>query len=57
VEPARLRATLNRAHERLEQRGFQNRGADRLKAVASEIQIGAPMGICEPSRSGGATTS
>jgi two-component system LytT family response regulator len=44
VEPARLRATLNRAHERLEQADFRPAEADRLKAVASEIQIGAPTG-------------
>jgi two-component system LytT family response regulator len=44
VEPARLRATLNRAHERLEQEDFRPAEADRLKAVASEIQMGAPMG-------------
>jgi two-component system LytT family response regulator len=44
VEPARLRATLNRAHERLEQTDFRPAEADRLKAVASEIQIGAPTG-------------
>jgi two-component system LytT family response regulator len=44
VEPARLRATLNRAHERLEQADFRPAEAERLKAVASEIQIGAPTG-------------
>jgi len=44
VEPPRLRATLNRAHERLEQADFRPAEADRLKAVASEIQLGAPTG-------------
>jgi two-component system LytT family response regulator len=44
VESSRLRATLNRAHERLEQADFRPAEADRLRAVASEIQIGAPAG-------------
>jgi two-component system LytT family response regulator len=44
VEPARLRATLNRAHDRLEQADFRPAEAERLKAVASEIQIGPPVG-------------
>ena len=44
VEPDRLRATLNRAHERLEQADFRPAEADRLKAVASEIQLAAPAG-------------
>jgi two-component system LytT family response regulator len=44
VEPARLRAMLNRAHERLEQADFWPAEADRLKAVASEIQLAAPAG-------------
>jgi two-component system LytT family response regulator len=44
VEPARLRATLNRAHERLEQADFRPAEAERLKAVASEIHLGTPMG-------------
>jgi two-component system LytT family response regulator len=44
VEPERLRATLNRAHERLEQADFRPAEAERLKAVASEIQIGGPLG-------------
>lgn len=44
VDPARLRATLNRAHERLEQADFRPAEADRLKAVASEIQLTVPTG-------------
>jgi two-component system LytT family response regulator len=44
VEPARLRAMLNRAHERLEHADFRPAEAERLKAVASEMQVGAPLG-------------
>jgi two-component system LytT family response regulator len=44
VDPRRLRATLNRAHERLERADYRPAEAERLKAVASEIQIGAPAG-------------
>jgi DNA-binding LytR/AlgR family response regulator len=44
VEPARLRATLNRAHERLEQADLLPAEAERLKAAASEIHLGAPTG-------------
>jgi two-component system LytT family response regulator len=44
VDPARLRATLNRAHERLEQADFRPAEAERLKAAASEIQLGTPSG-------------
>jgi two-component system, LytTR family, response regulator len=44
VEPSRLRATLNRAHERLEHADFRPAEAERIKAVASEIQLGAPAG-------------
>ena len=39
-----MRATLNRAHERLEHADFGAAEAERLKAVASEIQIGASTG-------------
>jgi two-component system LytT family response regulator len=45
VEPARLRATLNRAHERLEQSDFRPAETERLKAAASEISLGAPSGF------------
>jgi len=44
VDPARLRATLARAHERLEHADFRPAEAERLKAVASELQIGTPIG-------------
>jgi two-component system LytT family response regulator len=44
VEPARLRATLNRAHERLEQTDFRPAEAERLKAAAEEIHLGTPSG-------------
>jgi len=44
VEPSRLRATLNRAHERLEHADFRPAEAERLKAVASEMQLGASAG-------------
>ena len=44
VDPGRLRATLNRAHDRLEQADFRPAEADRLKAVASEIQLTGPTG-------------
>ena len=44
VEPGRLRATLNRAHERLEHADFRPAEAERLKAVASELQPGASIG-------------
>lgn len=42
VDPRRLRATINRAHERLERTDFRPAEAERLKAVASEIQLGPP---------------
>jgi two-component system LytT family response regulator len=44
VEPERLRATLNRAHERLEHADFRPAEAERLKAVVSELQLGGPVG-------------
>src|SRR4051812_8424138 len=44
VEPQRLRATLNRAHERLEQADFRPAEAERLKAVASEMQVTGSTG-------------
>jgi two-component system LytT family response regulator len=39
VEPARLRRTINRAHERLEQADFLPSEAERLKAVAEEVVL------------------
>ena len=44
VDPRRLRATLDRAHERLEHGDFRRAEAERLKTVASEIRIGEPAG-------------
>ena len=44
VDPRRLRATLDRAHERLEDGDFRRAEAERLKTVASEIRIGEPAG-------------
>ncbi|MBL8959504.1 MAG: response regulator transcription factor [Gemmatimonadetes bacterium] len=41
VDPVRLRLTINRALERLEQADFRPAEADRLKAVAEEVQVGA----------------
>jgi two-component system LytT family response regulator len=44
VDFVRLRVTLARAHERLEQADFRATEAERLKAVASDIRIGPPAG-------------
>jgi two-component system LytT family response regulator len=42
VEPARLRETIDRAHERLEHAELRPAEIDRLKAVAEEAALGAP---------------
>ena len=44
VDPARLRATLNRAHERLEHADFPPAEAARVKAAAEEIAAGERAG-------------
>ncbi len=42
VDPVRLRLTLNRALERLEQADYKPAEVARLKAVAEEVDLGAP---------------
>jgi two-component system LytT family response regulator len=44
VELKRLRLTLQRAHERLEQADFRSAEAERLQSVAREVQLGEPPG-------------
>jgi two-component system LytT family response regulator len=45
VDPARLRLTLNRAHERLEQADFRSAETERLKAVAEDAALTSAGGF------------
>ena len=47
IEKARLRETLNRAHERLEQTDFRETGAANLKAAVADYEETAPKTLLE----------
>ena len=44
VDPARLRATLQRVHERLERADYRPGEADRVRGVAADVEVGSRAG-------------